>query len=133
MKFSVIIPTFNGGELLRANLASVSRLSFPKDDFEVIVVDNNSTDNSGEIIESFPFIKVEERERQGSYAARNAGLKVASGEIIAFTDSDCEVDPGWLDALWEAARQNPRAGCIAGEILDVDEGGVWVRIGTRVP
>ncbi len=117
LKFSIIIPTYNGGDLLRSCLESVCALKFPKQDFEVIVVDNNSNDDSADIIGSFPVTKVDDKRHQSSYAARNAGLEIARGEIIAFTDSDCEVDPNWLSALWEAAKRSPEAGCIAGEIL----------------
>lgn len=117
MIFSVIIPTFNGGELLRACLKSVAKLNFPKQDFEVIVVDNNSTDDTRAIIAEFPFKYVLEDRTQTSYAARNAGVAVARGDILAFTDSDCEVHPDWLNHILDAARRNPKAGCIAGEIM----------------
>lgn len=115
--FSVIIPTYNGGDLLRACLKSVAKLNFPKQDFEVIVVDNNSTDNTKAIIAEFPFKYVLENKTQSSYAARNAGVAVARGEILAFTDSDCEVHPDWLTHVLDAARRHPKAGCIAGEIM----------------
>ncbi len=117
LAFSVVVPTYNGGELLRACLASIAALDFPRERFEVLVVDNNSTDETPSIIDSFGFTRLEERTYQGSYAARNAAMRVARGEIIAFTDSDCEVAPDWLTELWAAARDNPNAGCIAGEIL----------------
>lgn len=113
----MIIPTFNGGELLRACLQSITKLNFPKQDFEVIVVDNNSTDNTKSIIAEFPFKYVLENKSQSSYAARNAGVAVASGEILAFTDSDCEVHSDWLSHILDAAKRNPKAGCIAGEIM----------------
>lgn len=113
---SVIIPTYNGGELLRACLKSIERLNFPKQDFEVIVVDNNSTDNTKAIIAEFPFKYVSEHETQSSYAARNAGVAAAQGKLLAFTDSDCEVHPDWLSHIVDAASRNPKAGCIAGEI-----------------
>lgn len=115
--FSVVVPAHNGGDLLRACLKSLAALDFPKDRYEVIVVDNNSTDATPAIIAEFPFRKIEERAVQSSYAARNAALPHAKGRIIAFTDSDCEVDPQWLARLQDAAERNPRAGCIAGEIL----------------
>ncbi len=117
LAFSVVVPTFNGGELLRACLKSIAALDFPRARFEVLVVDNKSTDATPAIIDSFGFTRLEERTHQSSYAARNVGIRAARGEFIAFTDSDCEVAPDWLTELLAAARDNPNAGCIAGEIL----------------
>lgn len=128
----MIIPTFNGGELLRACLKSVEKLNFPRQDFEVIVVDNNSTDDTKAIIAEFPFRYVLEDRFQSSYAARNAGVVVARGEILAFTDSDCEVHPDWLNQVLDAARRNPKAGCIAGEIMPFPGTTVVERFSDRI-
>jgi GT2 family glycosyltransferase len=130
--FSIVVPTFNGGELLRSCLKSITKLDFPKQDFEVIVVDNNSTDNTKAIIAEFPFKYVMENRFQSSYAARNAGVAVARGQIFAFTDSDCEVDKDWLTHILEASRRNPKAGCIAGEILPFPASSVVERFSDKI-
>jgi glycosyltransferase involved in cell wall biosynthesis len=65
----------------------------------VILVDNNSADLSLEIARSFPGLIVLEEKTQGSYAARNRGVRQARGEILAFTDSDCEVSADWLEQV----------------------------------
>lgn len=117
IQFSVVIPVHNGGDLLRACLRSVAALDFPKSAFEVIVVDNKSTDDTAKIIDDFKFVRLSETRHQSSYAARNVGIRAARGAVIAFTDADCEVALDWLTRIDEAARANPQAGCIAGEIL----------------
>ena len=100
MKFSVIIATYNRAEELVKTLASLKDLD-STGLWEVIIVDNNSTDETGEAVrnasESFPvpLHYVVERE-QGRSAALNAGIRAASGEILAITDDDVRVDSDWL-------------------------------------
>ena len=64
--------------------------------YEVIIVDNNSKDNTLKIIQKYPVISLIESRIQSSYATRNTGLKRSNGEIIAFTDSDCIADKDWI-------------------------------------
>lgn len=71
-------------------------LEYPQDIFEIIIVDNKSTDNTKEIVKRYPVKLLEENEVQSSYAARNKGIKYASGDILAFIDSDCIASPRWL-------------------------------------
>jgi GT2 family glycosyltransferase len=72
----------------------LERLDYP--DYETIVVDDGSTDDTQSILKSFPGIRVVRQTNQGLSAARNAGIWTADGEIVAFTDSDCVADPDWL-------------------------------------
>lgn len=116
---AIVIPTFNGGAMLRSCLESVAALRQPRHTFEVIVVDNNSTDDTPQIIAEFGFRYIKESTHQSSYAARNAGIAAASAQLIAFTDSDCVLDPDWLGHLLAAADRHPDAGCLAGEILSL--------------
>lgn len=83
----------NGEETIGACLDSLLELDYPA--FEVIVVDDASTDKTYEIISRYP-VKQVFGERIGAYAARNVGIEIAKGEIVAFTDSDCVVDKKWL-------------------------------------
>jgi glycosyltransferase involved in cell wall biosynthesis len=95
------------------------RSSFP---WELIVVDNGSTDSTQEIIEQFkaqfpiPCISVIEQ-RKGLGIARNRGWSMASGEIIAFTDDDCYPDPDYLTSIVSCFEENPLLGFIGSRIL----------------
>ena len=93
-KISVVVATYNGARTLRECLQSLGQLNYP--DFEIIVVDDGSTDSTPAILGEFPDVRVITQENRGLSAARNAGIEAAKGEIIAFTDSDCIVDPHWL-------------------------------------
>jgi len=100
-KVSVIIPVYNGSKTLKECLASVLNQTY--NNYEVIVVDNNSTDNTKKIIKEFQEkadkIKYVFEAKIGRGAARNAGIKLAEGKIIAMTDSDCIVPQNWLETL----------------------------------
>ncbi|MFZ1059020.1 MAG: glycosyltransferase [Candidatus Rokuibacteriota bacterium] len=97
-RFSVIIPVHNGESSIGTCLDSVMGLDYPRDRREIIVVDNMSTDRTREVVQQYPVTCLEERTRQSSYAARNRGIAVATGEILAFADADCRPRPGWLRA-----------------------------------
>ena len=106
-KVSVIIPVYNAEKTLKQCLDSVVSQDF--ENFEIIVVDNNSTDGSKGIIDSFLAgrkVKYFFEEKRGRGAARNAGLRVARGEIIAMTDADCIVPTDWLKRLTEPVIQD---------------------------
>ena len=98
MDISVIVPCYNGERYVRACLEALLAQSYPRDRYEVILVDNGSTDRTAELARRFP-VTVVEAPKRGSYAARNAGIRAASGGILAFTDSDCEVSPTWLERV----------------------------------
>lgn len=102
MKYSVIIATYNRAADLRGTLASLANLR-PDGPWEVIVVDNNSTDDTPDVVEAaartFPVeLRYLHEARQGRSPALNAGISVARGEIIATTDDDVRVPQGWLNA-----------------------------------
>ncbi|KRE12002.1 hypothetical protein ASE63_19985 [Bosea sp. Root381] len=115
MRFSIVVPVHNNPADLSVCLSSIARLDYSKSDFEVVVVDNNSSDDTAEVARSFGVAVLVEAEVQSSYAARNRGIRAARGEFIAFTDSDCIVDPQWLSEIEAAIEEG--VGCLAGEIL----------------
>lgn len=116
LKVTVIVPTHNAEDSLEQLLESLRGLDYPKELLEILIVDNNSTDGTVSIASRFPLTVLHEKERQSSYAARNRGIRHASGEVLAFTDSDCVVDPKWLRELL-AEGDDPSLGCFAGRIV----------------
>lgn len=96
-RVSVIIPTYHDWPKLEANLQALTQQSYPQDRFEIIVV-NNAPDDPCPIELPGPNVQVIAEGRPGSYAARNTGIGVATGEIFAFTDADCLPGPQWLEA-----------------------------------
>jgi len=111
---SIIIPAFNAEKHIGDCLNSVLKINYPKDKTEIIVVDNASTDKTREIIKSMPVKYLYEYNRGVSFA-RNKGILNATGDIIAFTDSDCLVSSRWLKEIVEFFT-DPRVGGVAGEI-----------------
>lgn len=119
---SVIIPVWNGREVIGRCLAALREQSLPPEKFEVIVVDNGSSDGTADLARSFAGVAVHVESRPGSYAARNLGLGLARGTYVAFTDADCRPDPCWLERALDAAEHHPDAGVLAGKISLFEEG-----------
>jgi len=121
---SIIIPNWNGARFLPTCLDSLRRQTYP--DFEVIVVDNASTDNSVELIErEYPEVRlVKLPTNRGLTGGANAGIQAAKGEIIALLNNDTEADPQWLMELHRALEVDPEAGMAASKILLFDRRGV---------
>lgn len=92
---SIIVPTYNDWNRLQLCLEALSNQTYPSDNFEVLIV-NNNPGNFPNYNFSFPNFKLLEEARPGSYAARNTALRYAQGQILAFTDSDCIPDCHWL-------------------------------------
>jgi len=97
---SVIVCTYNRADLLQGILQSLSDQTIPNDEYEVIVVDNNSIDHSREVVSEFIRQNANMRycleTKQGLSNARNRGWLEATGEYVAYTDDDCEVPTHWL-------------------------------------
>lgn len=120
-RVSVIIPTWNGAELLRVALRSLDAQRWR--DFEVIVVDNASADDTlAMTTREFPDARqVRLPENRGFAAAVNAGIDEARGEIIVLQNNDTEADPGWLAALVAGLDRHPEAGSCASKMLDFSD------------
>ena len=91
---SVIVCSYNGGRTLAACLDSLSKLNYP--DYEVILVDDGSTDDTAYIAAQFPQVRYIHQSNHGLSHARNTGAATARGEVLAYTDSDCMADVDWL-------------------------------------
>lgn len=113
---SVIIPVRNNPKGLKLCLDALHHQTFPADRFEVIVVDNASSEPLDGLKPLFPDIKWRYDDGPGSYSARNRGLDEAIGEIVAFTDSDCIPDEHWL-GNGVAALQSGNGTIIGGNIV----------------
>ena len=96
-KVSVVICAYNAEATMAACLDSLRALRYPAT--EVVVVDDGSTDRTGAIADRYEGFHVIHQENKGLSAARNVGMAASTGEIVAYTDSDCVVDPDWLHYL----------------------------------
>ena len=93
---SIIVPVCNAQTSIDKLLDSLLALDYPRELVEVIVVDNNSTDETKDIVKRFPVKLLQENATQSSYAARNKGIRSAKGAILAFIDADCIAGEQWL-------------------------------------
>jgi glycosyltransferase involved in cell wall biosynthesis len=89
MQISVIIPAYNAEKTVAETLRSVLNSAFPKNQFEVIVVDDGSKDNTVKILKQTKNVRVFARKHAGPASQRNFGVRMAKGDIVLFTDSDC--------------------------------------------
>lgn len=111
---SVIIPTYKDWDNLKQCLESLNKQSLSKDNYEVIVVNNNPEDTCPFILPS-DNMKICEEKTPGSYAARNKGIRESRGRYFAFTDSDCIPDAEWLEKGLAKVQQTEKR--VAGEII----------------
>ena len=122
-KATVVICSYNGASTVEACLRSMRKLNYP--DVEVIFVDDGSTDSTQKILRKFPEIRnIQLQKNMGLSYARNVGLEQARGEIIVYTDSDCEADEDWLYYLVLSLVRGTHVG-VGGPNLIPDEGS-WV-------
>jgi hypothetical protein len=101
--FCVVVCSFNGEPTIRDTLEGLTRLNYP--DYEVIIIDDGSTDSTARIAAEYPF-KLISTENRGLSAARNLGWQTATAEIIAYIDDDAYPDPDWLRFLAIAYRDS---------------------------
>ncbi len=96
---SVIVAVYNRAYEIGACLESLLSLDYPPSKLEIIVVDDGSSDDTRRIVSGYDVKLISQPENRGQSAARNRGVRTARGEIVAFVDSDCIADPGWLKDL----------------------------------
>lgn len=109
---SVIIPAYNAAATIGKTLQALSRQNYPQP-FEVIVVDDGSSDNTADIVRSFAAVRYVRQDNSGPALARNHGARLAQGEYLAFTDSDCVPHEDWISLLMAGFGQE-RIGVVAG-------------------
>jgi glycosyltransferase involved in cell wall biosynthesis len=122
-EISVVVATYNRSDILRGTLQSLSEQDCPASEYEVIVVDNNSTDDTATIIESLRDTSGYEHflfcfeSRQGVSHARNSGISRARGRVIAFTDDDIRPARNWVSSIREVFTKFADVDCIGGRVL----------------
>lgn len=117
MKISLIVCAYNEEKWLHACLTCALQNKIPEL-FEVIVIDNASTDKTAAIalsfVNAFPLVRVVREEQKGLTKARARGLKEASGDILAYIDADTRMPPGWLQKIKNAFAKNPKLVALSG-------------------
>ena len=127
---TVVVCTYNGSGTLRETLDALTALDYPS--FDVIVVDDGSTDGSARIAQEFDVRLLRMGENRGLSAARNAGLEAARGEIVAYLDDDAYPDPHWLRYLALTYEERPVLAA-GGPNLAPPSDGVMARAVARAP
>ena len=120
---SVVIPLYNKAPYIERALKSVLAQTAPP--AEIIVVDDGSTDGSGELVKALgaPGLRLVRQENQGEGSARNRGIKEAQGSLIAFLDADDAWEPRFLEVILDLRRRFPQAGAYATAYDSVTPGG----------
>lgn len=123
MDISVIIPTYNRAKYIGLTIKSFIKQNYPKNDFEIIISDNNSTDNTKTIIQGIidnnkDFnIRYLFEERQGVHFARNTAAKASNGDVLYFTDDDMIADRNLLKSIMDIYKNNRKVAVCTGRVL----------------
>ena len=107
---TVVVPVYQGEKCIGECIESLLALDYPKEKIEIIIVDNNSTDKTVEIVKKYSVKCIVETKR-GACCARNTGYRNASYGLIAFTDSDCIADKKWIRELVKHFKDEKVGGC----------------------
>ncbi len=102
---SIVVPFYNTEKFIEECIQGLLAQTYRQEKYEIIMVDNNSTDDSARIVNKYSRIRLFSEVEQGAYAARNRGIREARGSIIAFTDPDCKPAKNWLNAICIAMMQ----------------------------
>ncbi|MFN8643255.1 MAG: glycosyltransferase [Candidatus Binatia bacterium] len=117
-RISVVVCAYNAERTMADCMEGLQRLRYPN--HELIVVDDGSTDATAAIARRYPDVRLIQHENRGLSAARNTGIAAATGELVAFTDADCVVDPDWLTYLANSFT-NPDVAAVGGPNLPPPE------------
>jgi glycosyltransferase involved in cell wall biosynthesis len=125
---SVVVGIRNEENFIEECIESLLNLDYPRNSYEIIIVDGMSTDKTRDIVQKYP-VKLLLNERKNVAAARNLGVKNSRGELVAFTDGDCKVDPQWLKTLIQEMQDAPDdVVCFGGPNLVFDTDPVFGRV-----
>ena len=115
---SVIVPVFNDAERLKQCLQALAQQTYGQASFEVIVIDNGSDDPHSieTVVSPYENATLAVEPTPGSYAARNLGITLAQGEVLAFTDADCVPSPDWIERGIAHLHQTPNCGQVVGKV-----------------
>ena len=116
LQISLIICTYNRADLLPRCLVNATTQSLPNSEYEVIVVDNASSDHTQAIVQQFSEVRYLHCATRGLSSARNTGVAAAQASLVAFIDDDCFADTNLLAELVETFARHPEAGCAGGTI-----------------
>ena len=139
VEISATVCTYNRATILQNCLEALVGQEFP-DSYQVVVVDDCSTDNTEEVVESFKinipdsveFIYVRHAENKGLGAARNTAVEHALGEIVAFTDDDTVVDKDWLQRIYNCYKAHPEAVAAGGMVRNGNADSTIAEIGQQM-
>lgn len=122
---SIIIPAYNGERTIEQCIDSVLKVNWPREQLEIIIVNDGSTDNTGRIIEnfqeSFTNIKIVNQKNGGAAAARSAGLRNAQSKYVFMLSQDASAHPEWIKDAVDAFKQDSRIGIVQGKICLTEE------------
>lgn len=125
MDASVIIPTYHSWDKLQVCLDSLSKQTVGADRFEILVVNNDPSDPVPDTLRLPQNAQVLEQTQPGSYAARNRGIEASNAPLLFFTDSDCQPDPGYIQAGLAIAENHPEIGRFGGDVVLIPNGSDW--------
>jgi glycosyltransferase involved in cell wall biosynthesis len=120
MKISVVIAAYNEEKLIAKCIEAVKNQTYPKKDYEILVIDNNSTDKTAQIAKKLGAKVIPYKKEQGFSVTKQFGAKQAKGKIIAITDADSIPDKHWLEKI-EKVMQNKDLVCVGGPVLSTED------------
>lgn len=120
MKISFIIPAYNEEHYIGKCLGAIVKEVGNRTDIEVIVVNNNSTDRTAEVVSRYPKVKLLNAAVRGANQARETGFRASQGELVAFPDADTELPPGWIAKAEHEFEKNPHLACLSGPFIYYD-------------
>jgi glycosyltransferase involved in cell wall biosynthesis len=121
IKISFVIPAYNEESYIRHCLDAIIKEIGGRDGYEIIVVDNNSTDRTCEIIsKEYPTVTLIHEPKRGANSAREAGFAASRGGLVAFLDSDTELGGGWIARAEREFAKDPKLVCLSGPFIYYD-------------
>ena len=120
MKISFVIPAYNEEGYIQKCLDAIIRETKGRDDMEIIVVDNNSTDRTSEIVSGYPNVRLIHEARRGANRTRETGFQTSQGELVAFVDADTEMPHGWVAQVEKEFARNKKTVCMSGPFIYYD-------------